>query len=582
MQSRQIPFLLCSFLILLQLQGCVTGVRREGSRKPAAVEVAIIGGGLSGLTAAHRLKIASEKMEHQNLSLKVHVYEARKRLGGRVFTTLINGAPIEMGGQYFEDGGDAKEIRQLVEDLGLKTKTYSRISPSLFLHEESDKKSLVRTQLLKMLEDVIPKVERMVTDRDRAEIVQLLKSLEMKSKNMDEVLNGFFGAKAKKALAEGNGERAHAYSVLNDYYHVGIMIYESMPTSRLAPTYATGSFLRFFLSMEDDYRTLNEGKNPVPFVGTSVDGGNAKLVEALERSILAKDGDIQYGMPLTELRKELNESYTLTFKNGERAHADIVVMTVPTTVYKNIQFVGSPIPHAQLEEIKKIPYGSVGKIQMPVQSEDPTQLNGSLRTSDMVTWFNGDRVRDAKNPSGVMTFYFSGNSSLLAMPFDRLGQAGASSDKETGRRYEEELNAVRLAFPHVILAPHETPDLVQAPLEKQFVSYTQPVGINWAVEEYSKGGYSAISFEQAALFSPEQLRSYLGETVFQVFQPVLPSINVGNCDYCGLYFAGEHTATQGTPATLEGAVHSGNKVGRQIPVRLREVGEELVRLKADH
>ncbi len=87
------------------------------------------------------------------------------------------------------------------------------------------------------------------------------------------------------------------------------------------------------------------------------------------------------------------------------------------------------------------------------------------------------------------------------------------------------------------------------------------------------GGYSVISPAQVEVFSDDQKKEVLGQPVFALFEPVLPPLRAGHCPGGGIYFAGEHTATQETPATLEGAVHSGNKVGHQIPMRLEQVME---------
>lgn len=73
--------------------------------------VAVIGGGLAGLTAARDLAMRGAD---------VHVIEARKRLGGRVWTVIdkeFSDVPLEMGGEFID--GDHAEIRALCHDLRL-------------------------------------------------------------------------------------------------------------------------------------------------------------------------------------------------------------------------------------------------------------------------------------------------------------------------------------------------------------------------------------------------------------------------------------------------------------------------------
>lgn len=76
-------------------------------------DVAVIGAGPSGLTAAEELRRAGKS---------VTVLEARERVGGRTWSQVIDGAFLEIGGQWISP--DQTELIRLVEELGLQT--YSR------------------------------------------------------------------------------------------------------------------------------------------------------------------------------------------------------------------------------------------------------------------------------------------------------------------------------------------------------------------------------------------------------------------------------------------------------------------------
>jgi monoamine oxidase len=81
-----------------------------GGARSGAVDVAIVGAGLAGLTAAHRLTQAG---------VRVVVLEAKDRVGGRTRNadTDINGTTLEVGGRYFGPGQD--ELIQLADELGI-------------------------------------------------------------------------------------------------------------------------------------------------------------------------------------------------------------------------------------------------------------------------------------------------------------------------------------------------------------------------------------------------------------------------------------------------------------------------------
>lgn len=59
-----------------------------GSEK--SPKVVVIGGVIAGLTAAYRLNEAG---------MNIDLYEARDRVGGRIFTAKINDSKAELGGQ---------------------------------------------------------------------------------------------------------------------------------------------------------------------------------------------------------------------------------------------------------------------------------------------------------------------------------------------------------------------------------------------------------------------------------------------------------------------------------------------------
>ena len=85
-------------------------------------DVVVVGAGPSGLTAARQLKKAG---------LSVAVLEARDRVGGRTWTDTIDGAMLEIGGQWVSP--DQTVLLELLDELGLETYSRYRDGESIYI-----------------------------------------------------------------------------------------------------------------------------------------------------------------------------------------------------------------------------------------------------------------------------------------------------------------------------------------------------------------------------------------------------------------------------------------------------------------
>lgn len=88
-------------------------------------DVVVIGAGATGLSAANRLR------EH---GADVVVLEARDRVGGRLWTDHVDGAMLELGGQWISP--DQTALIETVEELGLQT--YPRYRDGVDVYVDAD------------------------------------------------------------------------------------------------------------------------------------------------------------------------------------------------------------------------------------------------------------------------------------------------------------------------------------------------------------------------------------------------------------------------------------------------------------
>ncbi|WP_064442390.1 flavin monoamine oxidase family protein [Hoyosella altamirensis] len=91
-------------------------------------DVIIIGAGATGLSAARTLKKAGAS---------VTVIEARDRVGGRTWTADIDGATLEVGGQWISP--DQTALLNLVDELGLETFSRYREGENIFVRPDGER-----------------------------------------------------------------------------------------------------------------------------------------------------------------------------------------------------------------------------------------------------------------------------------------------------------------------------------------------------------------------------------------------------------------------------------------------------------
>lgn len=111
-------------------------------------DVVVIGAGAAGLTAANELKKAG---------LSVAVVEARDRVGGRLWTDVIDGAMLEIGGQWVSPDQDA--LIETIDELGLETFDRYREGDSVYIGADGG--------LVRFTGDVFPvspETERVITE----------------------------------------------------------------------------------------------------------------------------------------------------------------------------------------------------------------------------------------------------------------------------------------------------------------------------------------------------------------------------------------------------------------------------------
>lgn len=417
-------------------------------------QITVIGGGLAGLTAAYRLE--------QFTGHPVIVYEARPRLGGRIYTVRFGSSYEELGGKFISDGGKAEYLRDLIDELGLSIVSYET--------DISERKLLYKGEVLPFYE---PLKQEGFEPTEEKFLYYQKKALH--AKNLSKVLDLMFkGKEILRYMAEMRERN-----------------YEGNDTKDLDSSY----FESFWNAYKDNYKMAHGGKKPC--IIDHIEGGNSCLIEALEEEIT---GPIHYESPLRKISLAEEGKILLTFDGGKTATTDYLILAVPCGPLRDIEIEEGILGDDQKKAIETMQYGTNSKILLPIDSHE-THSTDFSNMGDHIVWFDKDH--------SVMTSYFGGKEGLF------------SSREETSlaEKVAEEAAMLRMLYPGISFPYGLKPTQEKGEL---FHDYEAPVSVSWVHEEFSQGSYSSIAPGQADFF--EETEEHLGETVRKVFRPALGKI----------------------------------------------------------
>lgn len=416
--------------------------------------IAVVGAGLAGLTAAYTL---------QKEGYLVDVYEASKRVGGRVLTASVlnkkNEYSIaELGAHNIADGLKCTNINVLLSELGLKKQSsflgsYGNYFDGTNMHSTKD---------------LIPKIEK-----NSDALAQKLEQIGRRCRTMQDVLDELF----PQPCAAKN----YISSVFNGY--------EGMPPEKLSVDH----------NMEILFYVLSEGL-PKAIVGNSIDediefvfveGGNGNLPLTLA-SRIAKP--ITFNKALASLQLHSNTTVLLNFTDGDSAAYDKVLLAIPAPIYHDVSFDSTPISSEQLSAIRRIEYGDIGKFFIPVP-EHPS-LKKFLTTSFMTTFLNND--------DQLLTAYLWHGEKIAT---DKVGI------------FAQTLATCKQGFDSV---EFDETQPVFAENNKQFQCYQKPIAKSWKADQFIKGAYSASVTSLNELF--HQLVEHKGTIIKKMFTPINDTI----------------------------------------------------------
>ena len=400
-------------------------------------KIAIIGGGLAGLSAAYYLK--------QN-GFSSTVYEAADRFGGRTFSienALPNGAFYEAGGEFI-NSGDA-HLLELIDALGLEV--VDLMGPSetdLVQGFYFDGAEVSIGQLAAALEPFIPLFEAdyEALDEDFDTVAPVLDAMSCTEYFDAKGVNGFLRSLLDIVIT---GE----FGLDPDHVSALLFIYQ----------------LPF---VEDDsVKLLGEDLDERFKIKT----GTSSLIAALENAL---DGQLVTGAALTAVSQDQSGKYTLSFDGQSDVSADVVLLGVPVSILRQIE-INVQLPSSLVDYIDNVGLGTNSKVIVEYQNK-PWRALG----------FNGDGYSD----EGFQTCWDATQSidGGSAITYFLGGNAGLNIDgahlSQLANQYTQGLNKLFPGLASVQTSNHWSHNWAMMPLAKCSYACLKPLQYTNAIDHF--------------------------------------------------------------------------------------------------
>jgi monoamine oxidase len=364
------------------------------AKEDAPRSIAIIGGGVAGLTAAYRLQAAG---------MKPTVFEASNRWGGRIFTQydFYKGMFCELGGEFVDTNHE--DLQKLGAELGVEMQKLAAEGDGEDLYFFGGAWKIPKDMLdpEKQSGAFVPIAKQIAEDAEK---------LTDEEENWTEYAGKLDQMSLKAYLEQFRGK--------TDDWAIDLL--------------DVGYNIEFGLETEDQ-----SSLNMVDFIGTDlstpfqmfgesdevfrIKGGSSTLIKALLAALESKV-DMQLGQPLSALDVK-DGRIVASFDAQGGAHSetfDAVILALPFTRLRQVKGLdGLGLGDEKLKTIRELGYGTNAKIlqgttsrawQSP-ESGLPAPSNGTFYT-DLGFQNVWDSSRAQPGDAGILTDYLGGKAGL--------------------------------------------------------------------------------------------------------------------------------------------------------------------------
>ncbi|XXM73973.1 protoporphyrinogen oxidase [Lysinibacillus sphaericus] len=376
-------------------------------------KVVVIGGGITGLTAAYYLQ---KEIKEKDLPIQLTLAEGSHRMGGKIQTLIKDGYVIERGPDSFvpRKAGPLN----LAKEIGIDDKLVSSTWGKSYVIAGGELYPMPGGSIIGIPTQIAPFITTnlfSITGKMRAAADFILPRSAAAD---DQSLGRFFRRRMGDEVVDN--------------------LIEPLLTGIYAGDIDQMSLMSTFPEMhqiEQKHRSLIAGikKAAAQTAGDQKNGrfmtftnGLQTLVDGLEEAL--EPGTVQKGMKVSRINKEEDRGYTIQFTNGNILDADSIVITAP---HHSLQ---SMLPSCSfLDYLKEMPATSVATVAMGFdQSAIKKNIDGNefivSRNSDYsitaCTWTHKKWPHSAPDGKMLIRVYLgkSGDETIVDLSDDQIEQ----------------------------------------------------------------------------------------------------------------------------------------------------------------
>lgn len=363
--------------------GLAAVLPRPARAAPVNGPVAIIGGGIAGLTALWQLTEAG---------IDARVYEARPRLGGRMFTHRPGngGVTMEVGGQLVNS--DHADMHELVKAFGLE----------LIDRKSGEHRTMVLANGSVLASDVLVQALRPIVAQIGADSDRLDRNYAAVARELDRFsIRGYLDAHA---------------ALLPQPWVRQLMEATSRTEYGVEPDQASAIELIFNLPTVEGERIDVLGRSDERFV---IAGGSGALIDAMAARLASR---IETSKRLLRIEPH-GAGMKLGFLDGSVALAGAVIVATPAPLLRQIDF-RVPLPPLWRQFIADVDLGFNEKLQVGTTTrawEAPIGRGGELWQTDpgagaALGWDGG--VGPGDGDDSLWTWFLGGDEVTAADKMD--------------------------------------------------------------------------------------------------------------------------------------------------------------------